>query len=149
MRLTIPLLAFAALLAGTSASPTPLQNFAPAQGVDISHWQGTVNFTALMSNAINFVYIKATEGTSQSYSRDRPVADTHRSLIPHPHSVPGSEILGQLCRRDERGTHPWSVPLRAPGLVIGGGAGPVLHRARRGMARERRVDLPRRARHRM
>ena len=67
MRLTTPLLAFAALLAITTASPTPLQKRAAPQGVDISHFQGAVNFNTLKSNGIAFVYIKATEGTSQSY----------------------------------------------------------------------------------
>ncbi|KAH9917684.1 uncharacterized protein BXZ73DRAFT_80803 [Epithele typhae] len=34
------------------------------KGIDISHWQGTVDFDALRANGVSFVYIKATEGTT-------------------------------------------------------------------------------------
>ena len=35
-------------------------------GIDVSHFQGAVNFNAVRSNGISFAYIKATEGTSKS-----------------------------------------------------------------------------------
>ena len=62
------LLTLAVILASASASPTPEKRAAP-QGVDISHYQGTVNFNTLKANGLSFVYIKATEGTSKSPSR--------------------------------------------------------------------------------
>ena len=62
MKLTAPLLALAALLAGSTATPTStLERRAAPQGVDISHYQGTVNFNTLVANGLSFVYIKATE----------------------------------------------------------------------------------------
>ncbi|KXN91831.1 Lysozyme M1 [Leucoagaricus sp. SymC.cos] len=36
---------------------------AASQGIDISHWQGTVDFNAAKANGVKFVCIKATEGT--------------------------------------------------------------------------------------
>ncbi len=62
------LLTLAAFLALSSASPTLVKRAAP-QGVDISHYQGTVNFNTLVANGLSFVYIKATEGTSESSGR--------------------------------------------------------------------------------
>lgn len=38
---------------------------AAPKGIDISHFQGTVNFNTAKANGVEFVYIKATEGTSQ------------------------------------------------------------------------------------
>ncbi|MGD9483068.1 lysozyme [Streptomyces sp. TRM70308] len=34
------------------------------QGIDVSHWQGAINWSAVKSAGIDFAYIKATEGTS-------------------------------------------------------------------------------------
>ena len=58
--LTAALLACAITVA--TASPTP-QKRANPQGIDISHYQGTVNFNTVKANGLSFVYIKATEGT--------------------------------------------------------------------------------------
>ncbi|KAJ3571789.1 hypothetical protein NP233_g3512 [Leucocoprinus birnbaumii] len=38
--------------------------FAAPQGIDISHYQGSVNFNTAKANGVEFVYMKATEGTS-------------------------------------------------------------------------------------
>ena len=46
-----------------SATPTLVKRADPL-GIDISHYQGTVNFNTVKSNGVSFVYIKATEGTS-------------------------------------------------------------------------------------
>lgn len=35
-------------------------------GIDVSHFQGAVNFKTAKANGISFTYIKATEGTSTS-----------------------------------------------------------------------------------
>ncbi|KAH9886076.1 glycoside hydrolase family 25 protein [Cubamyces lactineus] len=58
---TVAFLACAIIVA--TASPTP-QKRANPQGIDISHYQGTVNFNTVKANGLSFVYIKATEGTS-------------------------------------------------------------------------------------
>jgi GH25 family lysozyme M1 (1,4-beta-N-acetylmuramidase) len=34
------------------------------QGVDVSHWQGAINWTSVRNAGMQFAYIKATEGTS-------------------------------------------------------------------------------------
>ncbi|MEW2068813.1 lysozyme [Streptomyces sp. NPDC007346] len=34
------------------------------QGIDVSHWQGGINWTSVKSAGIDFAYMKATEGTS-------------------------------------------------------------------------------------
>jgi GH25 family lysozyme M1 (1,4-beta-N-acetylmuramidase) len=41
-------------------------NFIPSglRGLDVSHWQGTINWTTVHNNGAKFAYIKATEGTS-------------------------------------------------------------------------------------
>lgn len=34
------------------------------QGIDVSHWQGAINWTSVKNAGISFAYIKATEGTT-------------------------------------------------------------------------------------
>ncbi|KAI0367681.1 glycoside hydrolase family 25 protein [Pilatotrama ljubarskyi] len=58
---TAALLSLAVAVA--SASPI-LEKRANPKGIDISHFQGTVNFNTVKANGISFVYIKATEGTT-------------------------------------------------------------------------------------
>jgi len=41
----------------------------PVRGVDVSHYQGKVDFTALASQDLSFAFIKATEGSSHVDSR--------------------------------------------------------------------------------
>tara|TARA_R110002051_G_scaffold27998_4_gene66812 strand:- start:1079 stop:1750 length:672 start_codon:yes stop_codon:yes gene_type:complete len=49
--------------AGTVADPAPAGAFAPGnEGIDLSHHNGRVNWEALGSAPIDFVYLKATEG---------------------------------------------------------------------------------------
>ena len=64
MKLATPFLALAAVLAGTVVASPVHEKRANPKGVDISHFQGTVNFNTLKANGLSFVYIKATEGTS-------------------------------------------------------------------------------------
>lgn len=40
----------------------PSRNDYPVQGIDISHHQGTIDWNALKSEKIDFIYMKATEG---------------------------------------------------------------------------------------
>lgn len=39
------------------------------QGIDVSHWQGAINWTSVRNAGIQFAWIKATEGTSFKDSR--------------------------------------------------------------------------------
>ncbi|WP_340561451.1 lysozyme [Streptomyces sp. GSL17-111] len=39
------------------------------QGIDVSHWQGSINWSSVKASGIDFAYIKATEGTSFKDSR--------------------------------------------------------------------------------
>ncbi|MCX5457312.1 lysozyme [Streptomyces sp. FT1] len=39
------------------------------QGIDVSHWQGSINWSSVKSAGMSFAYIKATEGTN--YKDDR------------------------------------------------------------------------------
>ncbi|MFD7701313.1 lysozyme [Streptomyces caelestis] len=51
---------------------TPLGALAPTdgvQGIDVSHWQGAVNWTSVRGAGVQFAWIKATEGTT--YKDDR------------------------------------------------------------------------------
>ncbi|GJE99572.1 glycoside hydrolase family 25 protein [Phanerochaete sordida] len=52
------------LVAASIASATPvLEKRASVSGIDVSHYQGTINWNTVKSNGVQFVYIKATEGT--------------------------------------------------------------------------------------
>lgn len=44
------------------ASPTFAPN--PPPGIDVSHWQGSINWSSVKAAGIQFAYIKATEGTT-------------------------------------------------------------------------------------
>ncbi|HCT75287.1 MAG TPA: hydrolase [Micromonosporaceae bacterium] len=46
---------------GFAASPA---SAASTPGVDVSHWQGSINWTSVRSAGVQFAYIKATEGTT-------------------------------------------------------------------------------------
>ncbi|CAL1699500.1 unnamed protein product [Somion occarium] len=56
-------LVVAAAISFTSASTTLVKRANP-QGIDVSHWQGTINWNTVKANGVSFVYIKATEGTT-------------------------------------------------------------------------------------
>ena len=81
---TVTLVPLAA--AFTFATAAPVKRAAP-QGIDVSHFQGVVDFAAAAANGISFAYIKATEGTSESSSsyfiasnHGEPLTANHRSL---------------------------------------------------------------------
>lgn len=50
-------------MAGVIAA-IPNASAATVEGIDVSHWQGSINWTAVRSAGIQFAYMKATEGTS-------------------------------------------------------------------------------------
>ncbi|KAI0350891.1 glycoside hydrolase family 25 protein [Trametes cingulata] len=54
---------FTVAVAVATAAPAPEKRANP-KGIDISSYQGTVNFNTVKANGISFVYIKATEGTT-------------------------------------------------------------------------------------
>jgi GH25 family lysozyme M1 (1,4-beta-N-acetylmuramidase) len=49
---------------GTSAGVTMMLAPGGLPGLDVSHWQGTINWTDVKNKGAKFAYIKATEGTS-------------------------------------------------------------------------------------
>ncbi|KAI0792544.1 glycoside hydrolase family 25 protein [Abortiporus biennis] len=61
MKITSWTFIFAASL--VTANPTLVKRAAPA-GIDVSHFQGAVNFNTAKANGVTFAYIKATEGTT-------------------------------------------------------------------------------------
>src|SRR5262245_46829549 len=63
MRFLRWLLPAATLLAGVVAM-VPNASAATVEGIDVSHWQGSINWSAVRASGIEFAYIKATEGTS-------------------------------------------------------------------------------------
>jgi GH25 family lysozyme M1 (1,4-beta-N-acetylmuramidase) len=52
------------VVAVTAVSALAASALAYADGIDISHWQGTVNWTKVKSDDVTFAFMKATEGTS-------------------------------------------------------------------------------------
>ncbi|MEM6332890.1 MAG: MprA protease, GlyGly-CTERM protein-sorting domain-containing form [Planctomycetota bacterium] len=52
------------------AGPAVAQRGASAsEGIDVSHWQGTINWTAVANDGIDYAFIKATEGVGFTDSR--------------------------------------------------------------------------------
>ncbi|MDG9719703.1 lysozyme [Streptomyces sp. DH24] len=51
------------------SGPGTLSHTDGVQGIDVSHWQGAINWTSVRNAGIQFAWIKATEGTS--YKDDR------------------------------------------------------------------------------
>ncbi|KAL4254587.1 Lysozyme [Abortiporus biennis] len=63
MKVTLITTVLAALVSTAAAEPTLVKRANP-QGIDVSHYQGAVNFKTAKANGIAFAYIKATEGTT-------------------------------------------------------------------------------------
>ncbi|WP_026922779.1 GH25 family lysozyme [Glycomyces arizonensis] len=64
LKALIGLLASAALTAALMAVASPASAQSSPTGVDVSNWQGSINWTSVKNAGIDFAYIKATEGTS-------------------------------------------------------------------------------------
>ncbi len=71
MRSLLQILALSALSlslgvsgAPASGSESALVKRADPQGIDVSHFQGTLDWNTIRSEGVVFAYIKATEGTS-------------------------------------------------------------------------------------
>lgn len=68
-RLTTTALTVLAVAAGTlAATATPAQA-ATIPGIDVSHYQGSINWASVRAAGIEFAFIKATEGTTFKDSR--------------------------------------------------------------------------------
>lgn len=63
-RLAAASLAVIAATAGTLAATASPAAAATVAGVDVSHYQGSINWTSVRNAGIQFAFIKATEGTS-------------------------------------------------------------------------------------
>jgi GH25 family lysozyme M1 (1,4-beta-N-acetylmuramidase) len=55
------------LASGLAVSATPAEKRTNPKGIDVSHYQGTINWKTVAANGISFAFIKATEGTCMSY----------------------------------------------------------------------------------
>ena len=63
-RKAITLVASVVLAATAVAAASPAQAQTQPSGIDVSHYQGAVNWTSVKNSGIDFAYIKATEGTT-------------------------------------------------------------------------------------
>ncbi|KAF9550608.1 hypothetical protein CPC08DRAFT_322352 [Agrocybe pediades] len=50
--------------AASSVYAAAIEGRAMPKGIDVSHWQGNINWGAVKSSGVSFAYIKATEGTT-------------------------------------------------------------------------------------
>ncbi|KIK63286.1 glycoside hydrolase family 25 protein [Collybiopsis luxurians FD-317 M1] len=57
-------LLFLSLLSAVLASPLEPRQLDGPQGIDVSHFQGSIDWSSVAANGISFVFIKATEGTT-------------------------------------------------------------------------------------
>ncbi|KAI0764562.1 glycoside hydrolase family 25 protein [Trametes elegans] len=97
MKLSFAALSALVVASATVASPV-LEKRAAPKGIDISSYQGTVNFNTAKANGIAFVYIKATEGTTytDAYFSSHYTGATNAGLIrgayhfAHPSSSSGA-----------------------------------------------------------
>jgi hypothetical protein len=88
MRLGLLLITFSALAAGAGATAIASQlamRLRGPQGIDVSHWQKTIDWKKVKSQGVAFAYIKATEGTGTAYfheTRSRsPVRPFYRTQM--------------------------------------------------------------------
>ena len=64
----IGLLADAFTARPVDAAGVPVKRQSGAAGIDASSFQGTVDWSTVVSNGVSRAYIKTTEGTSEVYS---------------------------------------------------------------------------------
>ena len=155
------LLTVSLVAALNAVSAAPLQKRSTVQGFDISHYQGSIDFSGAYSDGARFVIIKVKPTLSSSIRPHASKAPLF-PFTPHTYNLANSippighrrnrlhrpRILRPLRRRDLRELHPGRVPLRAPRLLVGHLASQILRRQRRRMVR-RRHHTPRNARHRV
>ena len=94
-----------------TAAASPLVKRADPPGIDVSHFQGTIDWSTVVANGVAFTYIKATEGTSTLalfFLHDISSPTGRR------HSVHRSYVQHELYWRDECRSHPGSLSLCPP-----------------------------------
>ncbi len=69
LRAALATAAVAATAAGLLVGASPASAATTVRGMDVSHYQGTVNWASNYSKGARFAYIKATEGTSYTDSQ--------------------------------------------------------------------------------
>ena len=94
-----------------SVAASPLVKRADPQGVDVSHYQGSIDWNAMAANGVSFAYIKATEGTSTVALFSSMVLASSTGCR---YSVHGSHVLHELYWRDGCRYHPGRLSLRPP-----------------------------------
>lgn len=81
-------------------SPTPSTNPNWSEGIDVSHWQGTINWTKVANAGKTFVYMKASENTSYkdpTYATNRAQAKAKGLKVgayhfARPENTPGDAV---------------------------------------------------------
>ncbi|AUH40374.1 lysozyme [Streptomyces sp. CMB-StM0423] len=61
----------------SSPDVSPMDHTTGVQGIDVSHWQGSINWTSVRNAGIQFAWMKATEGTTYkdpSFNTNYPAA---------------------------------------------------------------------------
>ena len=79
-------------------SPTPSPTWTCVMGVDVSNWQGTVNWTQVAAAGYKFAFLKATEGgwyIDQTYAYNRLLANANGIVIGAYDLAQPSTIAGQ------------------------------------------------------
>ena len=94
----LPILSLCCFSLCALAAPASLVKRADPQGIDVSHYQGTIDWSTVKANGISFVFIKATEGTSKFHA-------SVWILLMIVVRLHWSGLFRQLYRSDERWSH--------------------------------------------
>ena len=93
---------------GETAAPTPTPTFPPTssywEGVDVSHWQGTIDWAKVKVAGKRFAYIKATESTDfvdNMYATNRAQAKAQGIKVGAYHFARPSTTSGRRGRRGQ------------------------------------------------
>ncbi len=92
--------------AAPTPTPTPLPTPLPGttEGIDISHWQGTINWTKVAAAGKRFAYMKASEDTwyvDPTYATNRAQANANGLLVGAYHfSQPNATIGSATAQAD-------------------------------------------------
>jgi GH25 family lysozyme M1 (1,4-beta-N-acetylmuramidase) len=83
-----------------SPSPTPTPFLPVTEGIDVSHWQNTIDWSRVAASGKRFAFMKASEGTTlvdQTYAGNRAQAKAYGMLVgayhfARPNRTPGDAI---------------------------------------------------------
>ena len=112
---------FLLTLAFTEAAPANLEKRATVQGFDISHYQGTVDFTGAYNSGARFVIIKVpfsliTVNSERSIVSNVVGHDLTHDIGHRGDHLPRSIVLQPLQRSNKCWPHPRRLSFRPPGL---------------------------------